>query len=126
MSYFRFGGWWFALFGVANAAAYGLSKFMPKDNYVYHFGYKGDRFSIFNFLKSQFGSNSFSNVIWTAPTLIGLNWYLKSRGLSNLVLTKLFFLTLISSYIFLSAINAKTGLNVRPLSKVFPSFDSYG
>lgn len=125
-SFFKVGGWWFALFGVANVAAYGLSMFMPKDNYIFHFGYKGDRFSIFNFLKSQFGSNNFTNVAWTAPTLIALNWYLKSRGVSNLVMAKLFGLTLLSNYVFLSGLNAQTGLNVRPIAKFIPCFDSYG
>ena len=125
-SYFRVGGWWFAIFGVANIAAYGLSQLMSKDNYVYHFGYKGDRFSLFNFVKSQFGSNTFSNVAWTAPTLIALNWYLKSRGVSNLVLTKFFALSLFSSYIFLSALSPKTGLNVRPAKPFIFNFDSYG
>jgi hypothetical protein len=52
LSYFRLGGWWFGLFGIANAAAYGLSLFMAKDNYNYHFGYRGEKFSIFNFIKS--------------------------------------------------------------------------
>jgi hypothetical protein len=124
LSYFRLGGWWFGLFGIANAAAYGLSLFMAKDNYNYHFGYRGEKFSIFNFIKSQIGSNTFANVIWTAPTLIGLNMFLKGR-FSNLVLTKFFFLTLMSNFIFLSAFNPSTGLNVRPLAKYLTKFDSF-
>jgi len=125
-SYFRVGGWWFALFGVANIGAYGLSLLMPKDNYIFHFGYKGDRFSIFNFLKSQVGSNTFSNVVWTAPTLIALNFYLRNKGVSHLVLSKFFILSLLSSYVFLSALSPSSGLNIRPAKGLIPNFDSYG
>jgi len=126
LSFFGVGGWWFALFGLANVGAYGLSHLMAKDNYTFHFAYKGDRFSLFNFIKSQFGSNTFANVAWTAPTLIGLNWYLRNLGVSNVVLTKFFFLSLISGYTFLSALSPQSGLNVRPLSGFLPKFDSYG
>jgi hypothetical protein len=64
-------------------------------------------------------------VIWTAPTLIALNWYLHSK-VGALVLTKLFALTLFSSYIFISAFGGqKHPLNVRPIAGFLPKFDSY-
>lgn len=31
--FFRIGGWWFALFGLANIGAYGASLFMTPENY---------------------------------------------------------------------------------------------
>jgi hypothetical protein len=39
-------------------------------------------------------------------------------------MTKFFFLSLFSSFIFISAFNPQTGLNYRPLRSVFPKWDS--
>ena len=124
LSYFRFGGSWFALFGVLNAFAFGASLFMAPDRYRYHFAYTGDRSSAVRALKSRLGGNNIANVGWTAPLLIGVNWYL-SKHVSSLVLTKLFFLSLASSYIFLSAFNPQTGLSRGPLNGYLPRFNSY-
>ena len=47
------------------------------------------------------------------------------KRVGQLVMTKFFGLSLLSSFIFLSAINPASALNVRPLSPYFPKFDSY-
>ena len=60
----------FALFGLLNFTAYGLSHFMSEKDYVYYFGYKGNgRFS--DCVRSQFGSNNMINAA-TAPFMIGV------------------------------------------------------
>lgn len=111
LRFFRISGWWFALFGLANVGAYAASLYMRPDNFQYHFGYRGEGSSLFTFFKSQFGSDRLANVSWTAPALIGLNWYLHSK-VGPLVLSKLFFLSLFSSYIFLSALNGNKNLRL--------------
>lgn len=68
-------GYWFALFGIGNLAAYGLHLFLRQTNYQYHFAYKGES-RMFTPIKAMLGSESLANVIWTAPSLIGLNIYL--------------------------------------------------
>lgn len=70
------------------------------------------------------GSDVLANIIWTAPTLIGLNYYMLQR-ISPLIMTKFFALTLASTFIFWSAFNPTTGLNYR-IAKHFPGkFDSF-
>jgi hypothetical protein len=124
LSFFRFGGYWFALFGVGNAVAYGASLLMNKDWYRYHFAYTAETSSLFRVFKSMMGSENFSNVVWTAPALIGLNWYMHGK-VGPLVMTKFFFMSLFSSYIFLSAFNPQSELNFRPIQGVLPKWDSY-
>ena len=124
LSYFHMGGYWFALFGVGNILAYGASKIMNKDWFQYHFAYTGEGHSIFKAFKSMMGSDTFANVVWTAPSLIGLNWYMHSK-VGSLVMTKFFALSLASSYIFLSAANPQSGTNFRLLNKFLPKWDSY-
>ena len=68
-------GWWFALFGIGNLVAYGAHLVMRKEQYQYHFAYKAQS-RIFSPIKAMLGSENLANVIWTAPSLIGLNWYL--------------------------------------------------
>jgi hypothetical protein len=123
LSWFKLGGYWFALFGIGNALAYGASLVMKKDWYRYHFAYTGESSSLFKPFKSMMGSENFMNVVWTAPSLIGLNWYMQSK-VGSLVMTKFFFLTLFSSYIFLSACNPQTALGVHPLQPYLPKWDS--
>ena len=47
------------------------------------------------------------------------------KKVGSLVMTKFFALSLFSTFIFMSAINPQSGLNFRPLSGVFPKFDSF-
>ena len=118
-------GYWFAAFGVANLLAYGLHLYMTPDRYNYHFAYKGEGGrSIFRPFKAMMGSDTLANVVWTAPTLILLNLYLQPK-VGSLVLTKLFALTYATSFIFWSAFNPASGLNVRPLQGIPMKFDSY-
>lgn len=124
LSYLRLGGHFFALFGAANLALYGASLFMTKEQYNYHFSYNGVVPRMFTPFKAMAAADTLSNVIWTAPTLIGLNYYMMSR-VGPLVMTKFFALTLASTFIFWSAFNPTTGLNYR-LLKHFPvKFDSF-
>ena len=61
-------GHWFALFGIANLALYGVSMFASEANFDYHFGYKGDgRF--FQPFRSMLASERLLNVACTAPAL---------------------------------------------------------
>lgn len=120
LNWFRVGGTWFALMGLLNLTAYGLHLFMNKDQYRYHFAYRGNKSALFTAFKSMFGSEHFTNVVWTAPCLIGCNLYMM-RNVGSLVMTKFFFISLCSSYIFLSAFSPSSGLNIRPL-KNFPPF----
>jgi len=76
ISYFKVSGHWFAILGVANVMAYMASLFMSKDQYKYHFSYSGYPARIFKPLKSQIGSDTFDNVVWTAPSLIGLSLFM--------------------------------------------------
>ena len=60
---------WFAAFGFLNAACYGLSYMMSEEDYVYYFGYKGEgRYT--DLVRSNLGSNTLTNAMWTAPALI--------------------------------------------------------
>ena len=80
---------------------------------------------MFTPFKAMMGSNTFANVIWTAPSIIALHFYLSPR-LGPLVMTKFFALTLASTFIFWSAFNPQTGLNVRPLKNFVFRFDTNG
>jgi hypothetical protein len=123
----HFNGHWFALFGVLNLAAYGLHLFINnKQDYVYHFGYTASPRRLFKPIKAMVGSDNLLNVAWTAPTLIGLNFYL-SRKFGGLIMTKFFALSFFTSYAFYSIFSPQTGLNYRPLAgleKVIGKFDS--
>lgn len=119
----KIGGNWFALFGLANLLGFGAHLVMNKDQYYYHFSYTANPPRIFTPLKAMMGSNNFLNVALTAPILIGVNQYLLPK-LGPLVMTKFFFLTLASTFIFWSAFNPTTGLNYRPLRNFFPKLDS--
>ena len=118
-------GYWFAAFGVANIVGYGLHLYMNKDRYNYHFAYTGtDGRSTFKPLKAMIGSETLANIVWTAPTLILLNLYLQPK-VGSLVLTKLFALTYATSFMFWSAFNPASGLNIRPLQGFPMKFDSF-
>ena len=120
----RLNGHWFALFGLANIACYGLSYILPKEDYIYHFGYTSYPARMTKPIKSMMGSDNWKNIIWTAPTLILLDLYLHKR-LGSLFMTKFFFFAFFSSYMFMSVFNPATGLNYRPLQGKVPSFDSF-
>ena len=71
------------------------------------------------------GSDTFANFVWTAPTLIGLSYYMHSK-VTPLVMTKFFFMSLLSVSLFYSAFNPQSGMNVRPLKPyVHLKFDSF-
>lgn len=123
MNWMRMKGYWFALFGLGNVLAYGAHLFMNRDQYLYHFSYKGYPARMFKPFKAMMGSENLMNVMWTAPSLIALNLYLLPK-VGSLVMTKFFFLSLASSFIFWSAFNPETGLNYRPLYNYFFKFDS--
>jgi hypothetical protein len=72
---------------------------------------------MFTPFKAMAASDVLTNVLWTAPSLIGLNLYLLPK-LGSLVMTKFFFLSLASTFIFWSAFNPRTGFNVRPLKHI--------
>lgn len=114
-----FNGHWFAILGALNLLGYGLHLLMPKDNYKYYFAYSAEENRLTQSLKSMIGSEKLENVVWTAPSLIALNYYLHRR-LGSLFMTKFFFTSLFSSYIFMSIFNPTTNLNVRPLYQIFP------
>ena len=120
----RINGHWFTLFGGLNLLAYGAHLFMNKDQYRYHFSYEGRIPRFFTPVKAMMGSEHLANVIWTAPSLIGLSLYMLNK-VGPLVMTKFFFLSVASTFIFWSAFNPTTGLNYRPLYKFLPKFDSF-
>jgi hypothetical protein len=72
----RFHGHWFAILGALNLLGYGLHLYQSKDNYNYHFAYTSEGYKLFASFKSMMGSDNWKNIIWTAPSLIGLNFYL--------------------------------------------------
>lgn len=124
LNWARFNGHWFALFGVGNLLAYGASFVMRKDQYQNHFRYKGNPISSFKPLKAMIGSEQFANVVWTAPSLIGLSAYLLPK-VGPLVLSKFFFLSIFSTWIFWSALQPELNINYRPLKKYIMNFDSF-
>lgn len=69
------------------------------------------------------GSDNLANAIWTVPSIIGLNFYMLQR-VGPLIMTKFFFLSLFSTFIFWSAFNPQSGLNVRPLKNLLFKFDA--
>mmetsp|Transcript_5447 Transcript_5447/g.4134 ORF Transcript_5447/g.4134 Transcript_5447/m.4134 type:complete len:190 (+) Transcript_5447:120-689(+) len=124
LNIFKLHGNLFLLFGATNLLCYGLSLFMKPDNYEYHFGYAGDENRMFKPFKAMVGSNNFWNIAWTAPSIIGLGFFL-SMKFSSLFMTKFFFLTMFSSYLFMTAFNPTSGFNFRLLQHYMPRFDSY-
>jgi hypothetical protein len=124
LSWFKINGNWFAVFGLLNLIGYGASLLMTKEQYRYHFAYANKPPKIFQPIKSFVGSEKLANVIWTAPSLILLNFYMHQR-VGSLVMTKFFGLSVAASFIFMSAFNPDSGLNVRPLKRFSPNFDSH-
>ena len=116
-------GNWFAIWGVLNLIGYGIHLYARPDNYNYYFSYTGEGYRLSQSLKSMVASDNWLNIAWTAPSLIGLNFYLHQR-LGSLFMTKFFVISLVSSFFFLTTFNPKTGLNFRPLHGMFPKFDS--
>lgn len=99
LQWLRFNGHWFALFGTLNLLCYGASLLMTRDQYKYHFAYTGYPARMFKPFKSMLGSENLTNVLWTAPSLIALNFYMVPK-VGPLVMTKFFLLTLFSTFIF--------------------------
>ena len=124
LSFLKVNGHWFALFGVFNALAYGASLIMPKDWYRYHFGYRAYPSGLFKTIKSQIGSDTFANVVWTSPTLILLSGFMHKK-VGALGMTKFFFMSLFSTFIFLSAFSPQSGTNIRPLKGLMMKWDSF-
>lgn len=124
LNFLRIHGHWFALFGIANLLCYGASLLMDKDQYYYHFTYTTYPPKMFKPIKAMIGSDNLLNVAWTAPSMIFLNFYLH-RKLGALVMTKFFWLSVASTFIFYSAANPDSGLNFRPLQGIVPKFDSW-
>ena len=62
-------GFGFVAFGLANLGGFGLSLVMDKQNFDYHFAYKGQG-KLLQPLKSMIAAESITNVGWTAPSLI--------------------------------------------------------
>jgi len=104
LNWLKFNGHWFALFGGLNLFCYGLSLYMDRDMYLYHFGYSGYPARMFKPFKSMVGCDNIFNVLWTAPSLIGLNFYLHKK-MGALFMTRFFFLTIFSTYFFMSIFN---------------------
>ena len=59
----------FRIFGFINILCYGASHFIPEKDYLHHYGYTGSGRNT-DLIRSNFGSNKFANVCWTAPSLI--------------------------------------------------------
>ena len=78
---------------------------------------------MFKPFKAMIGSDNLANAIWTVPSIIGLNFYMLQR-VGPLIMTKFFFLSLFSTFIFWSAFNPQSGLNVRPLKNLLFKFDA--
>ena len=90
-------GMGFVIWGVLNLGTYGLSKVMHKENFDYHFAYKGQG-KFMQPLRSMMAADSLTNVGWTAPSLIGGGFYLQSR-IGSLTTFKIFGLSLIAAYL---------------------------
>ena len=68
-------GMGFVFWGLANLGVFGLSMFMHKETFDYHFAYNGNGKFLQPF-KSMMASEKFGNIVWTAPSLIGGGFYL--------------------------------------------------
>ena len=90
-------GMGFVAWGLANLGVFGLSKFMHKENFDYHFAYTGSGKAT-QPLKSMMAAEDMMNVGWTAPVLIGGGFYLQKK-LGSMTAMKLFGLSLFASYI---------------------------
>ena len=108
------GGIGFAAWGVANLSVYGLSLVMDKENWDYHFVYKGNGKFLQPF-KSMMASDSFVNVAWTAPSLIGGGMLLQAKCGSRATF-KLFLASLVASYLTTTCMGPTTfnsHMNIR-------------
>ena len=125
LNFFKIKGHWFALYGFLNIICFGTSFLSHSPEwYRYHFAFTTYPARMFKPVKCMMGSENFLNVIWTAPLLIGLNFYMHKR-LGALTMTKFFALSFAATWAFYTAVNPESGLNFRPLQKYLPKFDSY-
>jgi hypothetical protein len=110
-NWLRIKGHWFGLFGLANLLCFGAHFLTTPDWYNYHFSYTTYPARMFKSLKTMVGSDNFLNVAWTAPTLLLCDFYMH-RKVGSLVMTKFFFLSFMSTFMFWSAVNPESGLNI--------------
>ena len=90
-------GMGFVIWGILNIGVFGLSKIMHKENFDYHFAYRGEgKFT--QPLKALMASEKLENVAWTAPSLILGGYYLQSK-VGSLTAFKIFGLTIMASYL---------------------------
>ena len=61
----------FSILGLANVVGYGLSHFMDRESYRYHFAYTGEGRGASTFGKSLIGSESMINTAMNAGLLVG-------------------------------------------------------
>ena len=121
---------WFALFGLTNAACFGLSYMMSEEDYVYYFGYKGEG-KYTDLLRCQFGSNTLTNAMWTAPALIVGGLYMHKQ-LGYMIMSKFTVMSLLGITAFQTAFNPSDDYTLIPNFRVFTGkdfgikFDSMG
>ena len=85
------------LLGLGNLVGFAASLLMYKETFRQMFAYEGQgRF--FKPIKSWFGSDRLSNVIWTSPSLI-LGGMLMQRRVGSMILLKYFGLAATSVYV---------------------------
>ena len=89
-------GMGFVAWGLANATIFGLSLVMSKENFDYHFAYRGTG-KLTQPLKANMAAESLNNVAWTAPSLIFGGMYLNSR-VGPLLAMKIFGLSVFAAY----------------------------
>lgn len=124
LSWTKIYGNWFAILGFANIAAYALSLYLPKRDYIYHFAFTTYPSRVFKFLKSIAGCDNIVNLAISAPPLILLNTYLQSK-LGALFMTKFFFISFASTYMFWAAFNPDSKLQHALLRPYMPKIDSW-
>ena len=112
-------GMGFVLWGFCNLGVFGLSQVMYKQNFDYYFAYTGNGKFLQPF-KSMMASESLSNVVWTAPSLI-IGGYLLNQRLGSMTTLKLFGLSLTAAYMTtctMGPASACSKLNLRSWSTV--------
>ena len=112
-------GMGFVFWGICNLGVYGLSKVMYKENFDYHFAYKGNG-RLLKPLKSMMAGEDIKNVGWTSASLIIGGFYLQRR-VGSMTSFKLFGLALTASYLATITLGPKScfgGLNLRRLIPV--------
>ena len=119
---------WFALFGLGNLFCYSLSHMLPEKDYKYYFAHTGEG-RLSTLIRSNFGSDRFSNIMWTAPALIVAGQYMHGK-VGALTMFKFTPLAVLSILCFQSAFgpNPETRAlpNFRLLGGILPKWDASG